>query len=179
MSHMRNRGFHGYSTVLNTPLVSCSQTAILFWIRLYNAERKSWRSGYPKLFHGYPSTILQIQYDDSIVILWRSSADAFDDSDKCAGALQWIRRYPLTILQISFEIPHMSCGFCKVSCDVYHILNSYHTSFILLLILLNWNSFIPTSERVAQKAICLCKCSPVGHNNIIGVELKLLRIKVW
>ena len=25
-----NLGLHGYSTVLNTPLVSCSQTAILF-----------------------------------------------------------------------------------------------------------------------------------------------------
>ena len=57
----RNRGYHGYSTLLNTPLVSCSQTAILFWIRLYKAELEPWWSGYQRVFFEY-STMIPWQF---------------------------------------------------------------------------------------------------------------------
>ena len=41
----------------------------------------------------YPLTILGIQYDDSMVIILRGSANALDNSD-CADALLQIRKYP-------------------------------------------------------------------------------------
>ena len=46
-------------------------------------------------------TILQIQYDDSTVIISHTSADAFDNSD-CADALLQIRRHPLTTPRTPF-----------------------------------------------------------------------------
>ena len=85
----------------------------------------------------------------------RDSADAFDDSD-CADALKEICRYPLTILRILFEgsaeilwrlrgnpskiprkffndsaddlwkLTQQIRGYCKVSCDMYHIIFYIH-----------------------------------------------------